>query len=63
MEVLPRLFLLASGQVVGTSRVFQSSFVEGNLVSLFLKNKCMNKRPMEIPETTLKGDRNIRKFI
>lgn len=63
MRVPPRLFLLEPGQVVGRSRVFQSKVVEGNLMSLSLKNKCMSKRPMEIPrDATSKRDQNIRQF-
>lgn len=42
--------------MVGTSRIFQSKVVEGHLVSLSLKNKCMGKRPMAIPRDHLKKE-------
>ena len=42
--------------MVGTSRIFQSKLVEGHLMSLSLKNRCMGKRPMAIPRDHLKKE-------
>lgn len=56
LGVLSGLFLLEPGVMVGTSRIFQSKVVEGHLMSLSLKNKCMGKRPMAIPRGHLKKE-------
>ena len=39
LGVLPRLFLLEPGLMVGTSRIFQSKVVEGHVMSLSLKKE------------------------
>lgn len=52
--------MLGSRQVVGTSRVFQSRVVEGDLISYSLKNKGMNKRSLEIPRDHLKRELRLK---
>lgn len=60
LEVLPWVFMLGSRQVVESSRVFQSRVVEGNLMSLSLKNKGMNKRSLEMPRDHLKRELKLK---
>ena len=62
LEALPRVFMLGSKQMVEASRVFQSRVAEGNLLSLLLKNKVMNKRSLEIPRDHLKGELKLKRI-